>query len=74
MFSAPELSSASLLIFANKQDLKQALPAEQIARELRIEALKNRNCIVQPCCGATGEGLYQGLGSLMRAMSQKSVS
>nr|ACO15259.1 ADP-ribosylation factor-like protein 5B [Caligus clemensi]ACO15741.1 ADP-ribosylation factor-like protein 5B [Caligus clemensi] len=56
-----ELSKASLLVFANKQDIKGCLSAAQISESLNLQAMKKRNWQIQPCSALTGEGLYQGI-------------
>lgn len=55
------LKSAVLLIYANKQDLPNALKAPQIAEKLALGQLHNRKWFIQACCATTGDGLYEGL-------------
>ncbi|OQR94931.1 ADP ribosylation factor 79F-like isoform 1 [Achlya hypogyna] len=54
------LGEAALLVFANKQDLPNAMRAAEIARVLQLDVCQ-RNCHVQECCATTGEGLSAGL-------------
>jgi len=56
-----DLSNAAFLVFANKQDVKGSLSPAIISRELNLTALRKQRWQIQPCCGLTGEGLYQGL-------------
>jgi ADP-ribosylation factor-like protein 2 len=58
-----KLAGASLLIFANKQDIKGALNVEQIAAFLDFQGKigANRHCHVQSCSAITGEGLLEGV-------------
>ncbi|KAL7678252.1 hypothetical protein ACOME3_004482 [Neoechinorhynchus agilis] len=55
------LSKAALLVFANKQDLKNSLKASEISLELGLTAIKDRPWHIQPCCALSGEGLVDGL-------------
>lgn len=55
------IKDASLLVFANKQDVKGGLSATQISEILKLTSLKDRQWHIQGCCALTGEGLFQGL-------------
>jgi ADP-ribosylation factor 1/2 len=67
-YSSPELHGAPLLIFANKQDLPNAMNIEEIAHEFhKEEGLPGMWCI-QGCIATTGEGLYEGLDWLAWAV------
>ncbi len=50
-----------LLIFANKQDDKEALSIEEIKEILHPNDLKQKNWYIQLCSAKTGEGLLEGL-------------
>lgn len=56
MMSHEQLKSAALLVFANKQDLKEALSAEEISECLGLSDLKNHSWHIQECCALTGKG------------------
>jgi len=67
-----ELQNSTLLIFANKQDLPNAMTAKDITQELGLSSLnKNRNWHIQLCCAVTGNGLYEGLEWLASALHKK---
>lgn len=51
-----ELRKASVLVLANKQDLKTAMSAAEISRHLNLTAIKDHGWHIQGCCGLTGEG------------------
>uniref|UniRef100_A0A7N2KU24 ADP-ribosylation factor-like protein 2 n=1 Tax=Quercus lobata TaxID=97700 RepID=A0A7N2KU24_QUELO len=56
------LSGASLLILANKQDIKGALTPEEIAKVLNLEAMdKTRRWQIVGCSAYTGEGRLKDL-------------
>ena len=63
LLSQEKLAGASLLIFANKQDLAGALRSEEIAETLGLhgEAFARRHWAILPCSAFTGEGLVEGM-------------
>eukprot|EP01047_Picozoa_sp_COSAG01_P043053 COSAG01_NODE_3800_length_5685_cov_4.802542_8_plen_173_part_00 len=50
------LAGASLMIFANKQDIPGALPAEEIEAALQLGDLNGRQWRVQPCSAVEVRG------------------
>lgn len=64
-----EMRDALLLVFANKQDLPQAMSPAEITDKLGLHRLRDRNWYVQPSCATTGEGLFEGAHAL--ASSQR---
>ena len=54
------LAGASLLIFANKQDIQGARTAEQIEQALDLEAMGTRHWRVIACSAVSGAGLLEG--------------
>ena len=52
-----KLSNVALLIYANKQDLINALSTSELAEQLNLPSIKNRTWQIQPCSALTGEGL-----------------
>merc|ERR1712202_81559 len=56
-----ELRDAVLLVFANKQDLPNAMNAAEITDKLGLHSLRNRNWYIQATCATSGDGLYEGL-------------
>ncbi|KAJ2520536.1 Arf GTPase arf1 [Coemansia sp. RSA 2049] len=61
MLNEDELRDAALLVFANKQDLPNAMDGDQIRDALGLRSLKTRECQIQRTCATTGDGLYEGL-------------
>lgn len=51
------LRDASVLIFANKQDLKDSMTTVEISQFLTLSAIKDHPWHIQGCCALTGEGL-----------------
>ena len=65
------LSSASLLVFANKMDVKGAMSSAEICENLKLpEILKNRSWNVRSSCALTGEGLTEGLDWLVNDLNK----
>ncbi|KAG5594456.1 hypothetical protein H5410_035688 [Solanum commersonii] len=61
------LSGASLLIFANKQDIQGALSPDEIAKVLNLEAMDNsRHWRIVGCSAYTGDGLLEGFDWLVQ--------
>lgn len=62
----PALRDASLLVYANKQDLPRAVGAAALAEKLGLHALRDRKWYVQSCCATSGDGLCEGLDWLSK--------
>ncbi|CAD5218090.1 unnamed protein product [Bursaphelenchus okinawaensis] len=71
MLNEDELRDAVLLIFANKQDLPNAMSAAEITDKLGLHNLRNRNWYIQATCATTGDGLYEGLDWLSNQLKNK---
>lgn len=71
MLNEDELRDALLLVFANKQDLPNAMNAAEITDKLGLQALRQRNWYIQATCATTGEGLYEGLEWLSTNLRKK---
>uniref|UniRef100_A0A914IG71 ADP-ribosylation factor 6 n=1 Tax=Globodera rostochiensis TaxID=31243 RepID=A0A914IG71_GLORO len=56
-----EMRDALILIFANKQDLPEAMKPAEIQDKLGLLRLRDRNWYVQPSCATGGDGLQEGL-------------
>jgi small GTP-binding protein len=57
----PDLRDVFLLVFANKQDVTNAVPVLQVALELGLSEWRKDNWYIQGCSAETGAGLYDGL-------------
>jgi ADP-ribosylation factor protein 1 len=71
MLNEDELRDALLLVFANKQDLPNAMNAAEITDKLGLQMLRQRNWYIQATCATTGEGLYEGLEWLSTNLKRK---
>ena len=61
MLNEDELRDALLLVFANKQDLPNAMNAAEITDKLGLHSLRQRTWYIQATCATSGDGLYEGL-------------
>ncbi|KAJ0034883.1 hypothetical protein Pint_24246 [Pistacia integerrima] len=66
-----ELREAVLLVFANKQDLPNAMNAAEITGKLGFHSLRQRHWYIQSTCATSGEGLYEGLDWLSNNIANK---
>merc|ERR1712065_87878 len=67
MISEDELRDAVILVFANKQDLPNAMTAAEVTDKLGLHSLRSRNWYIQ----ATGAGLYEGLDWLSATLKSR---
>ncbi|GLC42453.1 ADP-ribosylation factor-like protein 2 [Pleodorina starrii] len=65
------LFGASLLIFANKQDIPTALPAEELEKALRIGSITKRHCRVVNCSAVDSTGLLEGFDFVVKDISSR---
>jgi ADP-ribosylation factor protein 1 len=72
MLNEDELRDAILLVFANKQDLPNAMNAAEITDKLGLHSLRNRQWFIQATCATSGDGLYEGLDWLSNTLKKKS--
>ncbi|CAI0465690.1 unnamed protein product [Linum tenue] len=69
-----ELQQSVVLVFANKQDLKDAMTPAEITDALSLHSIKNQDWHIQACCALTGDGLYDGLGWIAQRVTGKAPS
>ncbi|PON74673.1 Small GTP-binding domain containing protein [Parasponia andersonii] len=68
-----ELSNASLLVYANKKDLPNAMSVTEMTDKLGLHSLHHRHWYVQYTSATSGEGLYEGLDWLFNNISKKAA-
>ncbi|GFY81016.1 ADP-ribosylation factor 1-like isoform X1 [Actinidia eriantha] len=71
MLSEDELRDAILLVFANKQDLPNAMSVSEITDKIGLHSLRQRRWYIQSTCATSGVGLYEGLDWLSSNISTK---
>ncbi|OZJ05463.1 ADP-ribosylation factor-like protein 2 [Bifiguratus adelaidae] len=65
------LAGASLLVFANKQDLPGSMNGEDIQRHLDLDTIRTHHWSIQPCSGVTGDHLLKGMDWLIRDIGSR---
>ncbi|XP_060562919.1 ADP-ribosylation factor-like protein 2 [Ruditapes philippinarum] len=55
------LAGATLLVFANKQDLPGALSSSDIRKGLNLDEITTHHWLIQGCSAVTGENLLEGI-------------
>ncbi|KAK4231550.1 hypothetical protein QBC38DRAFT_466038 [Podospora fimiseda] len=55
------LSGASLLVFANKTDVKGCMTREELLKALRLDEIRTHRWHILRCSAITGENLEEGL-------------
>jgi ADP-ribosylation factor-like protein 2 len=77
LLGAEKLAGASLLVLANKQDMRGALPAADIAAALGLGAAAadgapdRRHWAIHACSAVSGDGLVEGLDWLVADVAQR---
>ncbi|KAG6732762.1 hypothetical protein I3842_01G193700 [Carya illinoinensis] len=69
-----DLQHSVILVFANKQDLKDAMTPAEITDCLSLHSIENHDWHIQACCALTGEGLYDGLSWIAHRVTSKGPS
>ncbi|GJN22610.1 hypothetical protein PR202_gb10193 [Eleusine coracana subsp. coracana] len=71
LLNEEELRDAALLVFANKQDLPNAMSAAEMAEELGLQSIRHRRWYIQSGSATSGVGLYEGLDWLSKNINKK---
>eukprot|EP00933_Yihiella_yeosuensis_P019073 TRINITY_DN15492_c0_g7_i1.p1 TRINITY_DN15492_c0_g7~~TRINITY_DN15492_c0_g7_i1.p1 ORF type:complete len:181 (+),score=57.50 TRINITY_DN15492_c0_g7_i1:78-620(+) len=61
LLAEDKLAAIPLLVFANKQDLLQATPADEITDVLGLHNIKDRTWTIQAASAKSGDGLQEGM-------------
>eukprot|EP01006_Ploeotia_vitrea_P023102 TRINITY_DN55552_c0_g2_i1.p1 TRINITY_DN55552_c0_g2~~TRINITY_DN55552_c0_g2_i1.p1 ORF type:complete len:190 (-),score=27.25 TRINITY_DN55552_c0_g2_i1:221-790(-) len=72
LMAEEKLRDTVLLVFANKQDLPNAINPTELGEQLGVCQIKNKNWFIQGTCATTGEGILEGLDWLANAIKQHS--
>jgi len=73
LLTEEKLAGASLLVFANKQDVEGAFSSEKICDILKLEGSvgTNRHWNIQSCSAVTGDGLLEGMEWLVNDIASR---
>lgn len=67
-----DLRKAAVLIFANKQDMKNCMSAAEISTYLTLSSIKDHPWHIQSCCALTGEGWDSDFGVISKTLFKMS--
>ncbi|XP_074658902.1 ADP-ribosylation factor 1-like 2 [Tubulanus polymorphus] len=71
LLNEDELRDAVLLVFANKQDLPNAMNAAEVTDKLGLHDIRSRSWYIQATCATSGDGLYEGLDWLSNELKKR---
>ncbi|XP_038667563.1 ADP-ribosylation factor 5 [Scyliorhinus canicula] len=71
MLQEDELRDAVLLIFANKQDLPNAMAVHELSEKLGLQRMQSRTWHIVATCATQGTGLFDGLDWLSCELSKQ---
>lgn len=60
-----------LLVFANKQDLPQAMNAQDITEKMGLHKINGLKWYVQPCAATSNDGLLEGINWMTNELKAK---
>lgn len=66
VLNGEEMKDVPLMVFANKQDLPNALTLAEITDKLGLHTLRDRKWYMQSTVATNGTGLYEGLDWLAK--------
>lgn len=71
MLQEDELKDAVLLVFANKQDLPNAMGASEVTDKLHLHNRREKTWYIQATTAVDGGGLYEGLDWLCSELEKR---
>ena len=71
ILGADEMRGASLLVYANKQDLPGAMSTTEVADKLGLHGVRDREWYIQATTAVSGDGLYEGLNWLADSVNKR---
>lgn len=66
-----DLRDAVVLVFANKQDLPNAMSPTEMMDKLALHQLRHNQWYIQPCSATLSQGLYEGLDWLSETLAKR---
>ena len=64
-------SDISILLFANKMDLPDALTPNECMEQLELEKIRHRDWHISACNAFTGDGVVEGIDWLSRSIAKR---
>ena len=74
LLSRDEFRDTPLLVFANKQDLSEAMSNSALSESLDLPSIRNRAWLIQSSSAILGQGLQEGFTWLCRTFSNNKSS
>ena len=68
------LRDAAVLVFANKQDLPQAMNTAEVTDKLGLVNMRARDWFIQATCAVTGDGIVDGLEWMANTLKKRKTS
>ena len=65
----PGLEKVPILIIANKTDLEEAVPEDEILKTIGIGSMDRKDIVHNSCSAKTGEGVWESLAKLADLMN-----
>ena len=65
------LANASLLVFANKQDIGGSMKSEELREALDLDRIQRRHWSIVPCSAATNTGVEEGISWLVNDIASR---
>ncbi|CAH8511543.1 unnamed protein product [Schistosoma mattheei] len=72
LLSEDKLAGVPLIVFANKQDLLTAEPANRISDGLGLLTIRDRPWQIQGCSAITGNGVQEGIEWVIKSVNTRS--
>lgn len=69
-----DLQHSLVLLFASKQDLKDAMTFAEITNALSLHSIKNHDWHIQACSTLTGDRVFDGLEWISQQVTGKAPS
>jgi signal recognition particle receptor subunit beta len=75
LLAEDELRGATVLVYANKQDLPNAMSAAELKSKMEMSATRpDHDWYIQGCCAVNGEGLCEGLDWLSSSLKRNKAT
>jgi len=68
LLSEAELRGKPLLVYSNKLDAQDSLPAKEVAARLQLPELDDRRWSIQTASASTGSGIFTGIDSMTQML------
>ena len=70
IIKSPEMNRCPVVVVANKQDLPGALTTSQIADQLDLVKIRDREWFIQGACASACDGIYEAMQEMARLVKE----